>query len=331
MNVIEVDDVSKSYGDVQALDGLSLAVERGTTLGVFGTNGAGKTTLFKMLAGLNRPDDGSVSVAGADPTDGTAVRERVRYLPEQAGFPPSLTGREILRFHARVRSVPREDRGHHVERVLHTVGLADAADRRVGGYSNGMNRRLGLGTALVGEPAVLILDEPTAGLDPDGIRAFHEVVESLATETDVTIVFSSHALGEIQRLCDEAVIVADGQVATAGPVEELRRAAADEVTVSLSLASESAAADAAALLRDHGAAASVARAGVDLTVPTAPADAYDLLTAVGEACDIDRFEVREPGLEAAFHEAVGATDGDDRTDSDGTATAVAEGTGGEPA
>jgi Cu-processing system ATP-binding protein len=209
MNVIEIDDISKAYGDVKALNGLSLSVERGATLGVFGTNGAGKTTLFKLLAGLNRPDEGRVSVAGADPTEGTTVRERVRYLPEHAGFPPSLTGREILRFHARMRSVPREERSHHVERILHTVGLADAADRRVGGYSNGMNRRLGLGTALVGEPAVLILDEPTAGLDPDGIRAFHEVVESLAAETDVTIVFSSHALGEIQRLCDHRCVLSD--------------------------------------------------------------------------------------------------------------------------
>ncbi|MFY4813417.1 ATP-binding cassette domain-containing protein [Haloarcula sp. AONF1] len=335
MNVIDVDDVSKAYGDVQALDGLSLSVEQGATLGVFGTNGAGKTTLFKLLVGLNRPDDGSVSVAGADPTNGTAVRERVRYLPEHAGFPPSLTGREILSFHVRMRSVPRESRDHHVERILHTVGLADAADRRVGGYSNGMNRRLGLGTALVGEPAVLILDEPTAGLDPDGIRAFHEVVESLASETDVTIVFSSHALGEIQRLCSEAVIIADGQVATAGPVEELRRAAADEVTVSLSLASEAAASDVAGMLRDHEGASSVNRTGVDLTVTAAPTNAYDLLTAVGGGYDIDRFEVREPGLEAAFHEAVGA-DGGDGSGSDGTAAAAAaeaatEDSGGEPA
>ncbi|MDS0221258.1 ABC transporter ATP-binding protein [Haloarcula sp. S1AR25-5A] len=327
MNVIDVDDVSKAYGDVQALDGLSLSVERGTTLGVFGTNGAGKTTLFKLLTGLNTPDAGTVSVADADPTDGTTVRERVRYLPEHAGFPPNLTGREILRFHARMRSVPREERSHHVKRILHTVGLADAADRRVGGYSNGMNRRLGLGTALVGEPAVLILDEPTAGLDPDGIRAFHEVVESLAAETDVTIVFSSHALGEIQRLCSEAVIIADGQVATAGPVEELRRAATDEVTVSLSLGSETAASDAAADLRDREGVASVSRSGADLRAQTAPTEAYNLVTAVGEGYDIDRFEVREPGLEAAFNEAVG---GDSRATDDMPAPATDD-SGGEPA
>lgn len=331
--MIEITDVSAAYGDVQALDGVSLSVGRGEAVGVFGTNGAGKTTLFKLLVGLNRPDEGTVRVAGTDPADGNRVRELVRYLPEHAGFPANLTGREVLRFHARVRGVPSEDRDHHIRRILATVGLADAADRRVGGYSNGMNRRLGLGTALVGEPAVLILDEPTAGLDPDGIRAFHEVVESLAAETDVTIVFSSHALGEIQRLCSEAVIVADGQVATAGPVEELRRAAADQVTVSLSLASEAAASDAATDLGDHEAVSSVSRAGAAVTARTAPTDAYDLLTAVGEGYDIDRFEVREPGLEAAFHEAVGADDGDD-PGSDSTAAAAeaaTEDSGGEPA
>ncbi|MFB6223961.1 MAG: ABC transporter ATP-binding protein [Haloarcula sp.] len=333
MNVIEVDNVSKAYGDVQALDGLSLSVERGTTLGVFGTNGAGKTTLFKLLAGLNRPDEGSVTVAGVDPTDGTTVREQVRYLPEHAGFPPVLTGREILRFHARMRSVPSERRDHHVERILHTVGLADAADRRVGGYSNGMNRRLGLGTALVGEPAVLVLDEPTAGLDPDGIRAFHGVVETLAAETDVTIVFSSHALGEIQRLCTEAVIIADGTVAANGPVEYLRRAAVDEVTVSLSLESETAASSVVADLQEYESASGVTRSGVDVTVSTVPTAAYDLLTTVGEEYDIDRFEVREPGLAAAFHEIVSDDSG---ADPDSTAVAAAEETaieesGGEPA
>ncbi|MFC7021016.1 MULTISPECIES: ABC transporter ATP-binding protein [Haloarcula] len=305
MNAIDIEDVTKRYGDVQALDGLSLSVERGTTLGVFGTNGAGKTTLFKLLVGLNRPDDGTVRVAGLDPADGTAVRERVRYLPEHAGFPPNLTGREILRFHARMRSVPGEQRAHHVERILHTVGLAEAADRPVSGYSNGMNRRLGLGTTLVGDPAVLILDEPTAGLDPEGIQAFHDIVESLAAETEVTIVFSSHALSEIEQLCDQAVVVADGRVAMRGPVETLRRAAGDEVTIRLTLADADEAQRATATLRDDPHAENVAWNGPRLEATCHPDAAYDLLTGVQSRYDVDRFEVREPGLEAAFHEAVG--------------------------
>ncbi|MDS0277464.1 ABC transporter ATP-binding protein [Halomicroarcula sp. S1AR25-4] len=305
MSVIDIDDVSKAYGEVQALDGLSLSVDRGTTLGVFGTNGAGKTTLFKLLAGLNRPDSGEVTVAGGDPTE-TAVRGRVRYLPEDAGFPPNLTGREILRFHARVRSTPAERREHHVERVLDTVGLTTAADRRVGGYSNGMNRRLGLGTALVGRPEILVLDEPTAGLDPEGIRAFHEVIESLSNETDVTIVFASHALSEIERLCTDAAVVVDGDVAVAGPVESLRCAAGDAVTVRLTLSTLTAAEDAASHLRRQGATGSVTRAGTVVEADCLPAAAYDLVCGLGPDYDVERFAVREPGLEAAFHEAVDA-------------------------
>jgi Cu-processing system ATP-binding protein len=229
----------------------------------------------------------------------------VRYLPEHAGFPPNLTGREILRFHARMRSVPGEKRPRHVERILHTVGLANAADRPVSGYSNGMNRRLGLGTALVGDPAVLVLDEPTAGLDPEGIQAFHDIVGSLAAETEVTIVFSSHALSEIEQLCDEAVVVAGGSVAMRGPVESLRRAAGDEVTVRLTLADADEAQRATTTLRDEASAGSVSLTGPRLEVTCRPDSAYDLLTAVRQRHAVDRFEVREPGLEAAFHEAVG--------------------------
>ncbi|WP_254829534.1 ABC transporter ATP-binding protein [Haloglomus salinum] len=322
--MIEITDVSAAYGDVQALDGVSLSVGRGESVGVFGTNGAGKTTLFKLLVGLNRPDEGTVRVAGADPADGNRVRELVRYLPEHAGFPANLTGREVLRFHARVRGVPADGRDHHVRRILATVGLADAADRRVGGYSNGMNRRLGLGTALVGDPAVLILDEPTAGLDPDGIAAFHDVVGGLADRTDVTVLFSSHALSEIERLCDRAVLMNDGRVAADGPVERLRRSG-DTVTVSLALPGPEAAAAAARLLRERAAVAAVSQRGTRVTADCPPGEAYDALVAVGEAHPLERFEVTEPGLEAAFHEAVGGTE------DDGTRPERPAGTGGETA
>jgi len=137
MSEIEISDVEKRYGTVTALDGVSLTVDRGETFGLVGRNGAGKTTLFKMLVGHATPDAGSVSVGGLSPTAGTALRERVGYLPEQAGFPPSFTGREVLGFHARVRDVPGDVRDQRVQRVLQTVGLADAADRHVGGTPTG--------------------------------------------------------------------------------------------------------------------------------------------------------------------------------------------------
>jgi Cu-processing system ATP-binding protein len=305
MSDIELRDVRKRYGTVTALDGVSLDVARGETVGLVGRNGAGKTTLFKLLVGHETPDAGSVTVAGLPASAGPAVRERVGYLPEHAGFPPSLSGWEVLGFHARVRGV--EDRQRRVERVLRTVGLADAADRAVGGYSNGMNRRLGLATALVGDPAVLLLDEPTAGLDPAGVAAFHDVVESLSRETDVTVVVSSHVLPEIERLCDRVAVLDAGRVAVEGEVADLRRDAGDTTTVVATVVDdpEAVAAKAAA------AVAGVADAAADpprvrLTVDR---DAvFDALAALDDAADVADVEVTEPGLAAVFREAVGAND-----------------------
>jgi Cu-processing system ATP-binding protein len=301
---IQLSDVRKGYGTVTALDGVSLDVVRGETVGLVGRNGAGKTTLFKLLVGHETPDAGSVSVAGLPASAGPAVRERVGYLPEHAGFPPSFTGREVLAFHARVRGVA--DRDRRVERVLRTVGLADAADRAVGGYSNGMNRRLGLATALVGDPAVLLLDEPTAGLDPAGVAAFHDVVESLSRETDVTVLVSSHVLPEIERLCDRVVVLDDGRVAVEGEVADLRRAAGDTTTVVATVADdpEAGAATAADVAGVTDATADPPR--VRLTVDR---DAvFDALATLDDAADVVDVEVTEPGLAAVFREAVGAND-----------------------
>jgi Cu-processing system ATP-binding protein len=315
-STIQIRDVEKSYGTVTALDGASLAVDRGETLGLVGRNGAGKTTLFKLLVGHETPDAGVVSVAGRAPADGTKLRERVGYLPESAGFPPSLTGREVLSFHARVRDVPEETRTERVGRLLATVGLADAADRAVGGYSNGMNRRLGLATALVGDPDVLLLDEPTAGLDPAGVADFHAVVDALGRETDVTILVTSHVLPEIERLCDRVAVLEGGAIATAGGVDDLRHAAADTVTVDATLEDSSAVAD---TLRDHAAVTAVTVRGTHVQVDCERDAAFDVLDVLRDAA-VSSFEVTEPGLDAVFREEVAsggsrpdvAADGGDR-------------------
>ncbi|MFC5368065.1 ABC transporter ATP-binding protein [Salinirubrum litoreum] len=220
---LEIDDVTVRYGDVTALNGVSLSVADGETLGLVGTNGAGKTTLFRLLVGHESPDAGSVQVAGHDPTAGPAVREAVGYLPEASGFRAALTGREVLRFHARLRGVPESARRERVARTLATVGLADAADRPVGDYSNGMARRLGLATALVADPDVLLLDEPTAGLDPNGVTAFDRLVGALAERTDTTVVVCSHVLSVVERLCDRVAVLEDGVVRERGSVADLRR------------------------------------------------------------------------------------------------------------
>ncbi|AHG02644.1 copper ABC transporter ATP-binding protein [Halobacterium sp. DL1] len=308
MSEIEISDVEKRYGTVTALDGVSLTVDRGETFGLVGRNGAGKTTLFKMLVGHATPDAGSVSVGGLSPTAGTALRERVGYLPEQAGFPPSFTGREVLGFHARVRDVPGDVRDQRVQRVLQTVGLADAADRHVGGYSNGMNRRLGLATTLVGNPAVLLLDEPTAGLDPAGVADFHDIVETLSRETDVTIVVTSHVLGEIERLCDRVAILDEGRVTVEGDVTDLRRSAGDTVSVVATVEDAEGAAD---YLADSAGVVAVAADPPQVRLECERAAVFDVLDDLRNAAEVADVEVAEPGLDAVFRDAVAAGRGVD--------------------
>ncbi len=222
MPAISATDVRKTHGDVTALNGLSLTIDSGSMFGLLGTNGAGKTTLFKLLIGHLRPDAGRLSVAGRDVTEaGPELRQMVGYLPEQAGFPPSLTGREVVRFHARMRGLPASVPPSRVENVLETVGLEEDASRPVGEYSNGMNRRLGLATALLSRPRILLLDEPTAGLDPLGVATFHRVVRRLHDQGDLTVVLSSHALSEAELLCDSVAILHDGELKATGSVTEL--------------------------------------------------------------------------------------------------------------
>ncbi|MFC4541178.1 ABC transporter ATP-binding protein [Halosolutus amylolyticus] len=293
---ITITDVHKRYGDVVALDGPSFEVPSGSTFGVLGTNGAGKTTLFELLVGHDRPDEGRIEVGGLDvERAGHRVRERVGFLPEHSGFPASMTGREVLSVHARIRGLSgRDDR---IAACLDLVDLADAADRPVSGYSNGMGRRLGLASVLLSQPPVLVLDEPTAGLDPRGVAAFHRIVERIDGETDATVVLSSHVLSEVERLCDEVAILQDGQLRAAGPIDDLRTAPG-RVTVSFHPAD-----DREALLAAVQGRGDVTDAGDGIDVECDRETAFDLVAGIDSDL-VDRFEVREPGLEAAFHEAI---------------------------
>ncbi|WP_049928649.1 ABC transporter ATP-binding protein [Halopiger goleimassiliensis] len=303
---ITITDVRKRYGDVVALDGPSFEIPSGSTFGVLGTNGAGKTTLFELLVGHDRPDAGRIEVGGLDVQQaGHRVRERVAFLPEHAGFPSAMTGREVLDVHARIRGL--DARRERIDDALETVDLADAADRPVEGYSNGMGRRLGLAATLLAEPPVLVLDEPTAGLDPRGVATFHEIIERIGRETDATVVLSSHVLGEVERLCDEIAIFQDGELRAVGPIDELRADAGDGVTVSLDPVGDPGSRERDRLLeavQDWGA---VTDDGDAIEVVCDRDDALERLSTLEPAL-VDRFEVREPGLEAAFHEALGADD-----------------------
>lgn len=312
MNVIEAQNVTKTYGDVTALDGLSLSVEQGATFGLLGTNGAGKTTLFKLLVGHIRQDEGELDVAGMNVAEaGLAIRRYIGYLPEQPGFPSSLTGREILRFHARIHGLPKGERVAQIDDVLATVGLSGAADRSVSGYSNGMRRRLGLGTALVARPPILLLDEPTAGLDPLGVAGFHRIIQRLHEETGLTVVLSSHVLSEVEELCDEVVVVHDGQVQASGNIGDLKQTLlADGVTLSLRLERPEEVARAVEIVTHRGNAVRTRRDRT-LTVECSSTDPCDLLDAVRDEVAVAGYEIREPSLERVFERAVAA---DERRD-----------------
>lgn len=300
---IKIDTVSKQYGDVTALDGPSFEIPAGSTFGILGTNGAGKTTLFRLLVGHDVPDDGGISVGGINTADaGDAVRGRIGYLPEQVGFPGLLTGVEVLELHARVHGIDHVP--ERIDAVLETVGLADAGDRRVSGYSNGMRRRLGLAAALVPEPSVLVLDEPTAGLDPRGVESFHRIIERIDETTQATVIMTSHVLPEVERVCDRVAILHEGELCAVGSVEELTDESMATVHVSIRPESEDAREHICQIV-DVFANVSAEQSKIALDIPRGRV--FELLGAL-DSTMVRQLEVNEPGLDAVFHNAIGKTE-----------------------
>lgn len=219
--VVETRGLRKVYRDrgrkVVAVDDLDLAVERGGVHGFLGPNGSGKTTTITMLLGLTRPDSGSIVVLGQQyPTGIPTALARVGALLERGSFAPDLTGRRNLELLARAGTLPPT----RVDEVLETVNLTEIARRRYGGYSLGVRRRLGLAAALLKKPELVILDEPSNGLDPAGIRDMRDTVPRLS-EAGVTVLLSSHILAEVQQVCSSVSIIGDGRLLAAGKVRDL--------------------------------------------------------------------------------------------------------------
>ncbi|MFZ5550278.1 MAG: ABC transporter ATP-binding protein [Pseudomonadota bacterium] len=211
--------VHKHYGALHAVDGVDLDIAPGELFGLIGHNGAGKSTLFKMMLGLIRPTAGTLEVAGADVTSRAfrAARRRLGYLPENVVLWDNLSGTETLRFFARLKGVELAE----CAPLLARVGLAAAADRPVREYSKGMRQRLGFAQALLGQPRVLFLDEPTTGLDPLAIRDFHATLRELR-DAGVTIVLTSHILAELQERVDRLAVLSEGRLRALGTVQGLR-------------------------------------------------------------------------------------------------------------
>ncbi|HEX2706316.1 MAG TPA: ATP-binding cassette domain-containing protein [Candidatus Lustribacter sp.] len=216
---IEVHDLTKKFGTLTAVDTLSFAVEPGRITGFLGPNGAGKTTTLRMILGLVRPTRGTATIGGHKYGELAAPSAMVGSALEATSFHPGRSGRNHLRVLADAGGIPLE----RVDEMLDLVGIPAAANRRAGGYSMGMRQRLGLAAAMLGNPRVLILDEPANGLDPEGIRWLREFLRYLAREGR-TILISSHLLTEVDQTVDDVVIIANGELVTAGPIESLRGA-----------------------------------------------------------------------------------------------------------
>ena len=216
---IEVSGLTKTFGPVRAVDALSFTVEPGTVTGFLGPNGAGKTTTLRMLLGLARADAGSATIAGQPYAEIRDPGRVVGAVLEATSFHPGRTARNHLRVYCDAMGLP----GSRADEVLAQVGLTPAARFRVGGYSLGMRQRLGLATALLGDPRVLILDEPANGLDPEGIAWLRGLLRHLASTEGRTVLISSHILSEVEQTVDRVVIIARGRLVHEGTLGELRR------------------------------------------------------------------------------------------------------------
>lgn len=221
--VIEANDLSKFYDGFAAVDGLELSVTTGEVFGLLGPNGSGKTTTILMLLGLTEPSAGRVRVLGLDPARRPlSVKARVGYLPDQVGFYEELTARENLRYITRLNGLSAEEREARIEESVERIGLSSAIDRPVGAFSRGMQRRLGVAEVLLKDPEIIIMDEPTVGLDPEAARVFLRIINDLKRD-GITILLSSHLLHQVQAVCDRVALFHRGRIVLEGTVPELAR------------------------------------------------------------------------------------------------------------
>lgn len=223
--VLSLRGIVKRYGKVTAVDGLSLELRRGEVFGLLGPNGAGKTTTLSIAVGLVGPDAGEAVLIAADGSEiGRAtearVRARIGVCPQGDALYENLTARENLVFFATVQGVPKGDRRARADELLEMVGLHERAEHKVGGYSGGMRRRLNLAAALVHRPELVLLDEPTAGVDPHSRSAIYQIVDELRVG-GTTVVYTTHSMDEAQRLCDRVAIIDHGRVLAADTVDGL--------------------------------------------------------------------------------------------------------------
>jgi ABC-2 type transport system ATP-binding protein len=294
MAAIELQNLTKEYGDVTALSGVDLTVDEGEIFGFLGPNGAGKSTAIDVLLDFVRPTSGSARVFGMDAQEETlAVRRRTGVLPDGYHVYDRLTGRQHVEFVAESKGADDDP-----DAVLDRVGIADAADRPAGDYSKGMTQRLTLGMALVGDPDLLILDEPSTGLDPAGAREIRDIVSEESTD-GTTVFFSSHVLSQVEAVCDRVGILRGGELVAVDSVEGLRDAVDTEATLVVSV--DGIDEGSVEAVRGLDGVARVSKAGAELTVALGDGSKMAVLNTLQDrGVTILDFETTASSLEELF-------------------------------
>jgi linearmycin/streptolysin S transport system ATP-binding protein len=299
--MLECRGLQRRYGDLVAVDGVGFHIDRGETYGLLGPNGAGKTTTISMIAGLLERDDGEVVVAGQPMTTRTTrAKQALGYVPQDLAIYPDLSARENLMFFARLYGMPTAEAKRRSSEVLELTGLADRAGDQTKKYSGGMKRRLNIGIGLLHQPQLLILDEPTAGVDPQSRNAIMESIEGLS-RAGMAVLYTTHYMEEAERLCDRVGIIDHGKLIAEGTRVELVSLVGERDRVRLTATGDLAGAAAVLAARPWVHEASVTDSGIDLVVDDARGNLPALL---GDAADtkasVTSVAVTEPDLEAVF-------------------------------
>ncbi|HEX6247281.1 MAG TPA: ABC transporter ATP-binding protein [Nocardioidaceae bacterium] len=300
-HVLVVRDLVRRFGELTAVDGVSFTIDAGETFGLLGPNGAGKTTTISVVAGLIPADEGSVAVAGRPMTPRQVDAKRhIGLVPQELAVYPELTGRENLMFFGRLQRLDGKELTNRVAAVLELIGLADRAKDATKEYSGGMKRRLNIGIGLLHRPSLLILDEPTVGVDPQSRNSILESVEALSVE-GMAVLYTTHYMEEAERLCDRIAIMDSGRIRAEGTRDELVRLTGGLDTVRLSGHGDTAAASAALAELPAVASATHSHHDITLAVHEAPAAVAELVTTAAAAgLTLRDVEVSRPDLESVF-------------------------------
>ena len=299
--MLACEGLRKSFGERLAVDGVGFTIAEGETYGLLGPNGAGKTTTISMVCGLLSRDGGRVTLKGRELDTGTVeVKAAIGFVPQEIAIYPDLTANENLRFFGRLYGLARDELERRMTRILETIGLADRADERTDGFSGGMQRRLNIGLGLLNDPALLVLDEPTVGVDPQSRNAILDSVEALASE-GMAVLYTTHYMEEAERLCDRVGILDEGKLRAEGTQRQLIGLVGEHDRLRIEARGDLLSA-CAATLQIPGVAEAVPRdGGIELIALDVRASLADIVRAIDTTgTGITSMEVQEPNLEAVF-------------------------------